>query len=194
MAFGRPSLDAQLVDEAVIHSMIYATLSYCWGSSVSGLFTTTTATLASRKERIKYSLLPLTLQQTFKYTRQLKIRYIWIDALCIIQDSESDWQDQSAKMGAIYSGSFVTIAAGWRREVSSGLFNSVSDNLLVDKEKSIRITSILSNGLESTLYLGEPIQTRLPEIENSVLTTRAWAYQERLLSPRILHFTEAQLF
>jgi hypothetical protein len=70
VAFGRHSMDAKLVDSNK-KGVAYTTLSYCWGITATGIVTTTTATLASRKERIDRSLLPATLQQTFLLTRNL---------------------------------------------------------------------------------------------------------------------------
>ena len=96
-------------------------------------------------------------------------------------------------MGTIYSKSYVTIAADWGDNANSGCFNLASDRISEDKPELIRITSRLSDGRQSSLYLGHYYKVGVPEIENSELTTRAWSYQERLLSPRILHFTEKQL-
>jgi hypothetical protein len=44
-------------------------------------------------------------------TRRLGVRYLWIDALCIIQDSEQDWHELAVRMGEIYSNGFVSISA-----------------------------------------------------------------------------------
>lgn len=97
-------------------------------------------------------------------------------------------------MGTIYSNSFLSIGADWGSEVSSGLFNRDSDKQLEDQDGMTRITSRLSDGLESTLYFDGPLKFDIFEIQDAVLNTRVWAYQERLISPRILHFTEGQLF
>jgi hypothetical protein len=70
VAFGRHSMDAKLVDSNT-KGVTYTTLSYCWGITATGIPTTTTTTLASRKERIDRSLLPATLRQTLLITRNL---------------------------------------------------------------------------------------------------------------------------
>lgn len=192
-AFGERSLDARLVEEYGLKSK-YATLSYCWGMHSQHNFTTTSQTLTSRLSCIQYSIMPATFQHAFEIARALGIRYIWIDSLCIIQDSPSDWEEESTKMGAIYSNSYITIAADWSTSAIGGCYNMASDTVLEGNKDLIRITSILSDNSKSSLYIGWAYRRRLPEIEESILTTRAWAYQERVLSPRMLHFTKKQVF
>jgi hypothetical protein len=64
--------------------------------------TTTWSTLARRKAGIPLSLLPKTMRDAVAVARQVGIRYIWINALCIIQDSTLDWNEQSELMHQIY--------------------------------------------------------------------------------------------
>jgi len=93
------SSDVQLVDNDG-GSKCYVTLSYCWGKSRT--FTTTSRSLRLRKTRIHFESLPRTFMDAVRIVRKLEVRYLWIDALCIIQDDRLDWQRESAKMGAIY--------------------------------------------------------------------------------------------
>jgi hypothetical protein len=71
-----------------------------------------------------------------------------------LRDSKSDWEDESSKMGIIYSNYVVTIAADWPAVANSKCFNQSSDNMSADEDGLIRIISILSNGHRSSLYLG----------------------------------------
>lgn len=75
----------------------YLALSHCWGSDPSKMLTTTKATYNERRVGITVRSLP----KTFHVTRELGYQYIWIDALCIIQDSPTDWETESIKMGAV---------------------------------------------------------------------------------------------
>jgi hypothetical protein len=93
------SSDVQLVDNDG-SSKHYITLSYCWGKSRT--FTTTSRSLRLRKARIHFESLPRTFKDAVQIARELEVRFLWIDALCIIQDDQLDWQRESAKMGAIY--------------------------------------------------------------------------------------------
>jgi hypothetical protein len=54
--------------------------------------------------------MPRAFQDAIDITRQLGIRYLWIDSLCIIQGFEGDWEEQSSIMGDIYAHSFCTLA------------------------------------------------------------------------------------
>jgi len=93
------------------HKGIYVCLSHCW-DSVSSLQTTITATLAARECGIELSTLPQTFRDAIKITRSTGLKYIWIDTLCILQDSKEDWAEESAKMGTYYGSSWLTIGAG----------------------------------------------------------------------------------
>lgn len=83
-------------------------LSHRWGLSA---LTTTLANFQSRKKYIVWAELPKIFQDAVAITRQLGVKYLWIDSLCIIQDDIEDWQRQSAQMASIYANAYVTIAA-----------------------------------------------------------------------------------
>ena len=91
----------------------YVTLSHCWGSNdclKSSQFTTGTL------DEVTKSILITSLLHNFQDTviviiRVLGVRYLWIDSLCIIQDSESDWQRESSRMTEICRNSVANIAA-----------------------------------------------------------------------------------
>ncbi|TPX08122.1 uncharacterized protein E0L32_010189 [Thyridium curvatum] len=173
----------------------YAALSYCWGRNVDALYKTETATLKDRQERIRFDELPKTFQDAIRITRRLGLPYIWIDAICIIQDSARDWEQESAKMGGIYASGTLTIAADISEGVEGGILDLEFDDAL-EHPGSVRITSTLSDGKESSLvfyhsYNSPPGTTWTPPvIADSPLSRRAWCMQERMLSPRTLHFTK----
>jgi len=149
--------------------------------------------------RIRYEYLPKTIRDAIEITRQLGIRYIWIDALCIVQDDRLDWASESAKMGAIYSASFLTIAADSSVDCDGGCFNSksISQDAASDNAP-FELVTIAPDGRESKLFLWDPSRgarpNGLPDLDQSPLSERGWVCQERILSPRILHYTHSQLF
>lgn len=102
----------------------YAALSYCWGPS--NHFFHTAATVEDLKKGFDVGKLPRTLQDSVEVSRQIGLRYLWVDALCITQgkDSEAinDWNAEVGKMGAVYSKAYVTIAAAAAQDSSGGLF------------------------------------------------------------------------
>lgn len=71
----------------------------------------TKASWAKLTVNIFLSDLPPLFQDAIIITRQLGLRYLWIDSLCIIQDSLRDWETEAAKMASIYQNSYVTISA-----------------------------------------------------------------------------------
>jgi hypothetical protein len=76
---------------------LYAALSYCWGKG-STLLKTTQSTLETFKDHIPWEKLPRTLQDAVVITRKIGLKFLWIDCLCIVQDSRSDWEIEATKI------------------------------------------------------------------------------------------------
>ena len=107
----------------------YAALSYCWGppETLRGCsYQTTATTLQERKTLITLESLPKTIQDAVTLTRELGIRYLWVDALCILQgrdaEARDDWKHESSLMAKVYGNAFVTIAAAKGQSVHEGIF------------------------------------------------------------------------
>jgi hypothetical protein len=98
----------------------YATLSHCWGQYMPKKLLQDS--FLSMKNRIELSDLSKTFQDVMKIAQYLGVRYIWIDSLCIIQDSQEDWQKESGLMGQVYSNSVCNISATGASDGSKGLF------------------------------------------------------------------------
>jgi len=75
----------------------YATLSYCWGGKMP--LVTTRKTLKQHLQSLNIQDLPLMFRDAITITRLLGIRYLWIDALCIVQDDHQDWGNQAPRNG-----------------------------------------------------------------------------------------------
>ena len=167
--------------ESIAH---YMTLSHCWG--IKPVIRTTKATLQSHLTELPLGKLPNTFRDAIVITRRLGIRYLWIDSLCIIQDDASDWERESAVMGQIYASSYLTIAASASRDSSGGCF------LPRPRAHHARIKCTLENGDVGYVFL-RPKTRGFYDLEACFLQTRAWVGQERLLSPRSLHFDQDQI-
>lgn len=100
----------------------YITLSHRWGGS--GVIKTEKSTLAAWQSGISLQALPQTFLDAVLVAKRLKIRYLWVDSLCIIQDSDIDWERESSKMAEIYSNSYLTIAASSSPDSNGGLFST----------------------------------------------------------------------
>ncbi|KAE9363415.1 HET-domain-containing protein [Stipitochalara longipes BDJ] len=181
-------------------SLKYMTLSHCWGKGLKNKHKTLSSNLSARATKILVRELPPTFRDAISITRRLGVRYLWIDSLCIIQDSEQDWASESLKMGGIYQNSFLTIAASQGKNSLAGCFNkrSVTHDRLKSKNKHTlhlwKITTDTEKAGKSTIMLlieergHEPLPLR-----SSPLSQRGWVFQERLLSPRTIHFTTSQV-
>ncbi|KAK0652382.1 heterokaryon incompatibility protein-domain-containing protein, partial [Cercophora newfieldiana] len=97
----------------------YATLSHCWGSlQITRLLTTNQEIF---KKGIQVDTLQPTFQHAIRVVRLLGLRYIWIDSLCIVQDSVIDWETESARMGKVYRHASINIAAASSLDARGGL-------------------------------------------------------------------------
>jgi Heterokaryon incompatibility protein (HET) len=170
----------------------YTCLSYCWGGELP--IQTTTSTLDLFKHDVAWSILPKTFQDAIQLTSMLGIQYIWIDALCIVQDDELDWARESAKMAEIYSRSYLTIGAALAKNCHVGCF------VLQDEQPGLRheVRDHDPNGSPYSIYVRKTRHDEGPTIDSieppPSLLSRAWAFQERLLSPRVVFFAPQEMF
>jgi hypothetical protein len=164
----------------------YVCLSHCWGKAPI-THTTTTSTLRQYQGHIAWSALPRTFQHAIIFTQKLRIRYLWIDSLCIIQDDKEDWRKQSAMMCSVFQGSASSDSRG-------GLFFKASLD-----ERGYSIWNRQAGEAKWQVCVRRPIQhfsffeggKSLKEA--SPLLKLAWVFQERLLAPRLLHFGPQEL-
>ncbi|PMD24441.1 heterokaryon incompatibility [Hyaloscypha hepaticicola] len=107
----------------------YITLSYCWGGDVSSK--TTKSNLNHRYKSIEWSTLPQTIQDAITITRELGCRYIWIDALCIVQDDSVDWAREATTMSQVYENCILTISATKFETSISGFLQPRTSNFYI---------------------------------------------------------------
>jgi hypothetical protein len=87
----------------------YAALSYVWGGPQA--FCTLRSNVTSHRSQITLTALPQTIQDAVFCAHQLGLKYLWVDSLCIVQDSAEDREREIAHMAQIYKNAFVTISA-----------------------------------------------------------------------------------
>ncbi|MCJ1470535.1 hypothetical protein MMC07_009181 [Pseudocyphellaria aurata] len=163
----------------------YVTLSHCWGNAVT--LQTTTETLPTHKKQISLSRMTKTFRDAVIITRNLGFSYLWIDSLCIIQDDPKDWETESALMADIYSNSAVTIAASSSENSQVGCF------FPRDRTPPIALNYPSNTRSVGFVYVRRPLKDFEETVNSGPLNSRAWAFQERLLSRRILHYGKDQL-
>ena len=162
-------------------------LSYCWGQSVP--VKTEHANLDERQTRICRSELPPLFKDAIDFTRSLGYQYLWIDSLCIVQDSNNDWLNESANMGNIFKNSSLTLAAEASENTSIGLFESTSKSRRRLFEVSCHSKE---HNLKGTLSLGRNNFSGPPF--RGPLSSRAWTLQETTLARRIVRFAKGQIW
>ena len=164
---------------------VYATLSHCWGGNCKTSLTT--SSLAKFQTGIDLNTLPRTFKEAVLLTRKLGIRYLWIDALCIVQDSHQDWSLQASLMGDFYANSSLTISATGSSDSDGGLFHSRSPLSVWP----CRITARWHCFPNDKLVLNRSGWAEERALEP--LSTRSWAFQEWLLSKRTIHLSKDQV-
>lgn len=98
----------------------WVTLSHCWGPSP--IFCTTSANIKSNMSQLPLGKLPKTFLDAMTIASRLGHQYLWIDSLCIIQDSTQHWNEELEIMGDVYLSSAFTIAASGATDGTIGCF------------------------------------------------------------------------
>ncbi|KAF2969402.1 hypothetical protein GQX73_g4097 [Xylaria multiplex] len=163
---------------------VYLTLSYVWGLEKDP-FQSTTANLASLQVPggLDSHLLPKTIEDAIWLTRELGVDYLWVDRLCVVQDSGADKAIQLPQMDLVYSSSAMTIVAA--SGVSLDGLSGVNGTPRTIDRPTARVTENL--GVMNILHLDEAYQA-------SEWRTRGWTFQEGLCSRRSLIIATDQVF
>jgi len=161
----------------------YATLSHCWGTTKP--LQLLTCNLDALRKDIPLRSLPKTSKDAVQIARHLDLTCIWIDSLCIVQDSREDWEREAARMEAVYWNSACNIAAADASNGTEGCIYPRNPLWIMPVKIPVRGTS-----RGSPKYLAN--QTDL--FSSHTLYSRGWVLQELLLAPRTLNCGKAQLF
>ena len=158
----------------------YVTLSHCWGTSYR--VTLTKNNLPKFEETILLTKLPKTFQDAIQLTRLLGVQYLWIDALCIVQDDQNDWKRESTAMCSVFENAIFSISAVAASDSHSGMLH----------ERNHPSVQVEVNGTQ--VGVRRKLDSLPEAMASSRLETRAWCYQERLLPKGILHIAPAQMY
>ncbi|KAI0886231.1 heterokaryon incompatibility protein-domain-containing protein [Annulohypoxylon maeteangense] len=167
----------------------YVAISYRWGSNKK-IYKLEKPTLQSMKDKNPILLLPKTLREVCDVAFKLGFEYVWIDRLCIIQDSEEDWQREASKMGMVYSVATLTIATSCAPNEDTGCFRDRKPACITP----LFLTSCPFSESRNIAIYSEGSGEDWRRIRHGYLKERGWTLQEWLLSTRVVHFSRKQVY
>lgn len=182
----------------------YATLSYCWGSKEDAAqqLKTTASNIDSYYTRIPEDELTPVIRDTIRVCRAVNIKYLWVDALCIIQGDLADWNRESESMGRVYYHSYLTICPLSSSSCLEGFLQPRPPTVNIHFQSTIHDHIQGLFGLyesHNDADLGQPGRTFrvVPpfEVEErlSQWSTRGWTHQEGRFAYRTLSFGKSML-
>jgi Heterokaryon incompatibility protein (HET) len=154
------------VDIDVKQDHRYLALSHCWGSDPNKIPKTDASNLDNHLQCIPPEKLSKTFQDAIVLAKELGIRFLWIDSLCILQGSDDEFQEEIRRMHLVYGQAYCTIAAQDSSNGEGGLF--------IPRHDSTQLQD----------WDEEP---------SGPLSSRGWAFQELVISPRVIHFTVSRI-
>ncbi len=177
----------------------YIALSHCWG--IDGTpFLTTRANLQSRMEGMKLDEMPPTFREAVIITKQLGLKHLWIDSLCIIQRDLEDWQIESAKMSSVYQDAYLVLGAAAGLSDAQGFVGPRKRGKMVSLSTNMSspITAQLlppyGNGYNSGRRWTSLGGSGPDPLTAEPVNQRAWCLQERYLPMRSLQYGSQQMF
>lgn len=206
LVLGPTDADVRLCDTPPA-GVRWAALSHCWGGAKP--LRLLASNMDELKKRIDLYALPSTFRDAIQVCRSLAIEYLWIDSLCIIQDSKLDWQQEAAQMGATYAEAFLVILGGSSASPDQPFLGPREEGTredfwgvrTVDFETpsgvklpiKIRRRHLLSAPMDYGEYDPPYSETWATLKRVGPLYKRSWCFQESYLASRALHFSPGAL-
>ncbi|KAL2207095.1 HET-domain-containing protein, partial [Sarocladium strictum] len=162
----------------------YVTLSHCWGGALFIQLQQNNVELF--REEISWDSLPQTFKDAISVARRMGFKYLWIDSLCILQDSEQDWLTESKVMGDIYKNAVLNIAASNAQNSRQGCIYPRNPRTI---QPELLPADSQYSASKSYLVNSPGIVQRFDQ-----LYSRAWVLQESILARRTLDCARDQLF
>lgn len=150
----------------------FTALSHSWGGFRP--LVTDTGNIEDHCRGIPIDRVPKLYRDAAEVTRRIGVEFLWIDSLCIIQDDQRDWEQESRRMDFVFSSAYCTIAATSAENCTKGFL-----------ERPSAKTCIQSSELDEHFQ---------HDVEQGILNQRGWVFQERALSRRTIHFTSTRTY
>ena len=176
-----------ILTQEEVCSMGYATLSHCWGKSIP--LRLLTSNILELQTSVEITRFPASYREAIMVCRRFGLKYLWIDSLCIVQDSTDDWEREAAAMTNVYGNSMLNICTAGAAESSEPSFASRDVAIISPAEFQARW-----GGQDSKTILLRHTNAYQMEVSSSPLFQRAWVVQEVMLASRLLVLAENQLW
>ncbi|RAL66033.1 hypothetical protein DID88_005694 [Monilinia fructigena] len=173
----------------------FIALSHCWGGSVGEKAKLTAKTAESFKDKIPMADLPGNFADAVLITRGLGFENLWIDCLCIMQDSREDWDIESKHMGDVYRDAVITLAASAASKATDGMLHTFSAYDL-NGGPAIKLKVSRDSSPDDVVDIVRSDSTREDLghlLQCGPLANRGWTLQEEILSPRTLYYGLQQI-
>jgi hypothetical protein len=178
----------KLVETNAAQRLKYCALSHCWGPAEKRPLCTTRGNYQNNLAGIPLEKLPKTFRDTVLLARGLDIEYVWIDSLCIVQDDRQDWESEAIKMASVYKNAVLVVAASDAKDSTEGLF--ITDRA----QEPVMVVPYIANGVVKGSFNILKMKSHNQDPKSSLLETRAWVFQERMLAKRLMYFTRDEIF
>jgi hypothetical protein len=166
----------------------YCALSHCWGGKLDVKLTKQNM---SSMKKVHVHTLPKNFRDAIAITRQLGCQYLWIDSLNIVQDDFEEWDTQSTLMGLVYANAKCVISATASDNSTKGCFRP---RALKYDPCILRMSGNKLLTVQSVQFLKGISEMFEKFVQKAPLSTRGWAFQERYLAGRTLHFGQGHVF
>lgn len=165
----------------------YAALSYVWGGRQDQMLRCANKAQLYRVGGFIQDALPATISAAIYITRSIGLKYLWIDSWCIVQDDPADKDNQISRMDIIYKSAAVTLVAADKDQTAHSGIKGITADTYREGFDGQTFRELCSAPRIRGLI---PISVKQ---DLSTWESRAWTFQEKVLSRRLLVFSEGYM-
>lgn len=170
------------------HTGPYIALSHRWGTDTTQVFKLESTNRADLMHALPLERLPPMFRDAIDFTQRAGFRYLLIDSICILQDSEDDWKTGAAQMSKVYAYCALNLAVDLPGGANTGLFHSRSS--ASRGRLSAYKVGVERFNVADEYYFTSTRNVQLSGDSTRELRNRAWVMQEHVLSPRTVTFSD----
>lgn len=163
----------------------YMVLSFVWGSK--DVFHTNKENLQSHYEGIFPDQLPTLFRDAIVIAKSLDIKYLMIDAICVVQNHHDEIQQYLRSGRDLYNSAYLTLAACSQRDVHGSMMSARFPTQYASIPASLEDE-------EAKIHVSDLTDDFDHDVLEAPLNRRAWVLEARAFSRRTVYFSEKQLY